>query len=263
MKETILNALKKVEEDYNVKILFACESGSRAWGFPSRDSDYDVRFIYIHKKEDYLAIDPMGIGTKRDVIELPINESLDISGWDLTKTLRLFRKSNPPLMEWLNSGIVYYQAFTTIEKMQVLSKSVFSPVFCLHHYLNMANNNFQTYIKAEKIKIKKYFYVLRPLLAAKWIETYNEFPPLEFPTLLSTLLPQGELEKEIQSLLKRKKAGEEFDIEPNIQIINNFVSEEIPRLREFTKTIKKDRQDFTPALDDLFRHTLDEVWNLQ
>src|SRR5699024_2378147 len=141
LKETILKSLLKIEEDFNVKILYAVESGSRAWEFPSKDSDYDVRFIYVHRKENYLTIDQMGIGEKRDVIELPINDLLDISGWELTKALRLFRKSNPPLMEWLHSRIVYYQAFSTIDQMKELSKNIFAPSSCLHHYLNMARNN--------------------------------------------------------------------------------------------------------------------------
>jgi predicted nucleotidyltransferase len=261
LKETILKSLKKIEKDFNVKILYACESGSRAWEFPSKDSDYDVRFIYVHKKDDYLTIDPIGIGTKRDVIELPINDLLDITGWELTKALRLFRKSNPPLMEWLRSGIVYYQAFSTIEQMQELSKTIFAPNSCLHHYLNMANNNFREYLQGEQVKIKKYFYVLRPVLAARWIEKFNEFPPLEFPKLLEITLPEGELKNEIKTLLKRKLAGEELDIEPKIHIINNFLNEEIIRLREFTKTLNIDLPNFTSKLDLLFRDTLEEVWN--
>lgn len=115
MKEEILKAIQQIEIDYEVKVLFACESGSRAWGFPSKDSDYDVRFIYVHKPEYYLSIDPVGVGKKRDVIELPINNLLDVTGWELTKALKLFRKSNPPLLEWLRSGIVYYQAFSTTD----------------------------------------------------------------------------------------------------------------------------------------------------
>ena len=260
MKETILNALKKIEEDYQVKILFACESGSRAWGFPSKDSDYDVRFIYVHKTEDYLTIDQIGIGNKRDVIELPINNLLDVSGWDLTKTLKLFRKSNPPLMEWLRSGIVYYQAFSTIDQMKELSKNIFAPNSCLHHYLNMASNNFREFLQGEEVKIKKYFYVLRPVLAAKWIEKFNEFPPLEFPILLDTLLPEGELKNEIQILLKRKMDGDELDLEPKIQVINDFLNEEIARLREYAKTLNINNPNFTPELDRLFRDTLEEVW---
>lgn len=260
MRDIILKSLKKVEEDFNVKILYACESGSRAWQFPSKDSDYDVRFIYVHKKEDYLTIDPIGIGTKRDVIELPINDLLDISGWELTKALRLFRKSNPPLMEWLRSGIVYYKAFSTFEKMQELSKTIFSPNSCLHHYLNMADKNFREFLKGEEVKIKKYFYVLRPVLAAGWIEKFNEFPPLEFPTLLNHMGPEGSLKHEINTLLKRKMDGDELNIEPKILVINDFLNEEIIRLREYAKTLNINTPNFTPELDLIFRETLDEVW---
>lgn len=260
MRDTILKSLKKVEEDFHVKILYACESGSRAWGFPSKNSDYDVRFIYVHKKEDYLTIDPIGIGKKQDVIELPFNDLLDVSGWELTKALRLFRKSNPPLIEWLYSGIVYYQSFSTIDQMQELSKTIFAPNSCLHHYLNMANNNIRKYLQGEKVKIKKYFYVLRPVLAARWIEKFNEFPPLEFPILLNGILPEGLLKNEITTLLKRKLAGEERDMEAKIQVITNFLNEEISSLREYVKTLNIDLPNFTPKLDLLFRNTLEEVW---
>jgi uncharacterized protein len=260
LKETILRSLAKIEEDFDVKILYGVESGSRAWEFPSKDSDYDVRFIYVHKKEDYLTIDQMGIGKKRDVIELPINDLLDITGWELTKALKLFRKSNPPLMEWLRSGIVYYEAFSTVDKMKRLSKEVFAPNSCLHHYLNMASNNFREYLQGDQVKIKKYFYVLRPVLAARWIEKYNEFPPLEFPKLLEDLLPEGELRSEIDTLLKRKISGDELDYEPKIDVINEFLNEEITRLREYTSTLDVDLADFTSKLDQLFRDTLEEVW---
>lgn len=94
MREEILKRLTDIEGEEDVKIFYACESGSRAWGFPSADSDYDVRFLYRHPEEWYLSVD---LEEKRDVIERPINDDLDISGWDLRKALKLLRKSNPPL----------------------------------------------------------------------------------------------------------------------------------------------------------------------
>lgn len=109
MKEAILQKLMDIEELYSVKILYAVESGSRAWGFATEHSDYDVRFIYVHHPNWYLSIDLQGIGSKKDSMEFPINNHLDINGWELTKALRLFRKSNPTILEWLNSEIVYYQ----------------------------------------------------------------------------------------------------------------------------------------------------------
>ncbi|MBV7504004.1 nucleotidyltransferase domain-containing protein [Bacillus sp. sid0103] len=254
MKEKILTELKKIEEQYEVKICLAVESGSRAWGFPSKDSDYDVRFIYVHKKDWYLSIDQ-----KREVIEIPINDLLDINGWELRKALRLFRKSNPPLMEWLHSGIVYYQAFSLVDKMKAIQNEVFLPQSALFHYLNMAKGNFRDYLRGDHVKIKKYFYVLRPVLACLWIERYNTVPPIEFQTLVEELLEEGPLKEEILTLLERKISGDELNLEPKVTAINDYLETEINRLEEYTKALKVSREDMTSILDDVFRDVLDEV----
>ncbi|WP_312471168.1 nucleotidyltransferase domain-containing protein [Neobacillus sp.] len=256
MREKILAEIKKMEEEFDVKICYAVESGSRAWGFPSKDSDYDVRFIYIHKKDWYLSIDQ-----KREVIELPINDLLDINGWELRKALRLFKKSNPPLMEWLHSGIVYYQAYSLVDKMKVIQEKVFLPQSALYHYLNMAKGNYRDYLQGEQVKIKKYFYVLRPILACKWIEKYNSVPPIEFQELVKALLEEGELKQEIASLLERKIRGDELNLESKVTVINDFIEKEIHRLEDYTKTLKISKEDNTPLLDGLFREVLDEVWS--
>ncbi|GHH98424.1 nucleotidyltransferase domain-containing protein [Neobacillus kokaensis] len=256
MRERIIKEIKQLEEQYGVKICYAVESGSRAWGFPSEDSDYDVRFIYVHKKEWYLSIEQ-----KRDVIELPINDLLDINGWELRKALRLFKKSNPPLMEWLHSGIVYHQAYSLVDKMRAIQNKVFQPQSALYHYLNMAKGNYRDYLQGEQVKIKKYFYVIRPILACMWIEQYHSNPPLEFKMLVSELLEEGELKKEILILLERKIKGEELTLEPRIAIINDFLENEIIRLEEYTKNIIVSKDDITPLLDELFRDTLEEVWS--
>src|SRR5450755_2879949 len=94
MLETIKQKLYELETNQNIRILYACESGSRAWGFPSPDSDFDVRFIYARTTNDYLSIHEI-----KDVIDLPVNEVLDIGGWDIKKALKLFLKSNAPLYE--------------------------------------------------------------------------------------------------------------------------------------------------------------------
>ncbi|MFC4323266.1 nucleotidyltransferase domain-containing protein [Litchfieldia salsa] len=264
MREHINEVIKQIEQDNDVKILFACESGSRAWGFPSKDSDYDVRFIYIHKPNWYLSIDQ-----KRDVIEIPTRDHisipmdplLDLSGWELTKALRLFRKSNTPLLEWLKSSIVYYQSYSTIERMRELDKNIFSPTSCLYHYLNMAKGNFREYLQGNEVRIKKYFYVLRPILAAKWIEKYNAIPPMEFQALLEDILEPGELKESVSTLLKRKIAGEELNLEPKVDIINEYINKEIEHLEAYTKGLNLDIPDPTMELDLLFRNTLKEVWN--
>ncbi|WHY68447.1 nucleotidyltransferase domain-containing protein [Neobacillus sp. SuZ13] len=255
MKEKILAEIKKIEEQYEVKVCLAVESGSRAWGFPSKDSDYDVRFIYVHQKDWYLSIDQ-----KREVIELPINDLLDINGWEIRKALKLFRKSNPPLMEWLHSGIVYYQAFSLVDQLKAIQNQVFLPQSALYHYLNMAKGNFRDYLRGDHVKIKKYFYVLRPVLACLWIERYNTVPPIEFQVLVEELLEEGKLKQEILTLLARKISGDELNLEPKVNAINEFLEKEINRLEEYTKTLKVSKEDMTPVLDNLFRDILDEVW---
>jgi uncharacterized protein len=263
MRDHIIEVLKQIEVDYDVKILYACESGSRAWGFPKKGSDFDVRFVYIHKKNWYLSIDQ-----KRDVIEIPkhdfisipIHELLDMSGWELTKALKLLRKSNPPLLEWLDSNIVYYQAYSTIEKMRAISLNIFAPNTCLHHYLNMAKGNFRDCIKDKEIKVKKYLNVFRPLLAGRWIEQYNSIPPIEFQKLLEGVIQESPLKKCIDNLLKQKIEGEVVYSEPNIERINTFVGEEIVRLETYTKTLNIEISDPTELLNQLFRETLEEVW---
>jgi uncharacterized protein len=263
MKDQILQVIKQIEVDHEINILFACESGSRAWGFPSKDSDYDVRFIYIHKKDWYLSIDQ-----KRDVIEIPkrdrlsipVHELLDVSGWELTKALRLFRKSNPPLLEWLRSSIIYYQSNSTIEKMNAIATQLFAPSSCVYHYLNMAKGNYREYLHGQKVKIKKYFYVLRPILAAKWIEKYNDIPPIEFHQLLEDIIPPSELKEQINLLLDHKMAGEELALEERIHLINQFIEEEMKFLEEYAKQLQTKVVDPTAQLDQLFRETLDEAW---
>ncbi|TCJ02856.1 nucleotidyltransferase domain-containing protein [Cytobacillus praedii] len=263
MEKHIQEVLKQIEIDHKIKILFACESGSRAWGFPSKDSDYDVRFIYIHQKNWYLSID-RGRDVleipKHDSISIPIDELLDVSGWELTKALRLFRKSNPPLMEWLHSSIVYYEAFSTKEDLKSLAEKVFTPASCLYHYLNMAKGNYREYLQGDHVKIKKYFYVLRPILAAKWIEKKNTLPPIEFQRLVEILLPFGELRKEIDILLKRKISGDELDLEPRIDLINHFIEKELIYLEDYARSLNEEMTDPTQNLNEIFRETLEEVW---
>jgi predicted nucleotidyltransferase len=256
MIDKIMEELLKIEQTHQVKILFACESGSRAWGFPSKDSDYDVRFIYIHHPDWYLSIDE-----KRDVIELPINELLDINGWDIRKALKLFRKSNPPLQEWLRSGIVYYQRYSFIDKLREMSPEVFSPISCMYHYLSMARSNYREYLQGDQVRIKKYFYVLRPILACKWIEKYYSMPPILFADLVKDIIPSGNLHDKIINLLERKMKGDELDYEPRINEINEFIEKELKHLDDFIKTIQHEKKNSTEELNELFRMTLREVFS--
>jgi predicted nucleotidyltransferase len=232
MKMEIIKIVQKklleTEEKYNVKVLYAVEAGSRAWGFESSGSDYDVRFIYAHNRNWYLNILP-----KRDVIEYPIVDEFDCSGWDLRKALFLMNKSNPALFEWLKSPMVYYKDDYFYSIMEQLSKEYFSPLSSVYHYLHMANGNYRQFLQADEVKLKKYFYVLRPIMACMWIEKYHESPPMEFEKLLA-LIAEKELLGKIIELLEKKKSGIELEIGPKIAIINNFIED---ALKHFENTV--------------------------
>lgn len=256
MNHIIQEELRKIEQQENIRILFACESGSRAWGFPSKDSDYDVRFLYVRPVEWYLSI-----FEKRDVIERPISDLLDINGWDLKKALRLFKKSNPPLLEWLQSPIKYAESYSVAEQIRSATKSSFSPKSCMYHYLNMARGNYREYLQGEHVKIKKYFYVLRPILACGWIERYGSMPPMAFDTLVGELIPQeSELYGMIQELLTRKKAGDELDVEPRWSLIHAFLEESMAHYERTAVLLEQVKGDQDQQLDELFRGALREVW---
>lgn len=252
----VLEELRGIEKDENVRILYACESGSRAWGFPSKDSDYDVRFIYVRPEDWYVSI-----FEKRDVIERPISDRLDINGWDVRKALNLFRKSNPPLLEWLESPIIYREDRRIAEQIRRFSTFTFSPRACMYHYLHMAKGNYREYLQGEKVKIKKYFYVLRPVLACEWIEKHHTMPPIEFDRLVEHVVPKGsELRDVIESLLVRKRAGEELDYEPRINPINEFLDQRIKYYEQTVAGLKTADGVQDQQLDDLFRSVVRDVW---
>jgi predicted nucleotidyltransferase len=244
--EKIQNKLPEIEKEHNVKILYAVESGSRAWGFESKDSDYDIRFIYAHPKNWYLNILP-----KRDVIEYPIVNDFDYSGWDLRKTLFLLNKSNPVLFEWLKSPVVYYKDDFFYEVMTDLAREYFSQISTVYHYLHMAGKNYREYLQADEVKIKKYFYVLRPVMACMWIEKYKEAPPMEFEKLL-TLIHGTYLLDVINELIARKKAGAELGLEYRIDIINDFLEKQLNYFKEAVSAFDPRKKPKSAVLEEGF-----------
>lgn len=140
MRARVLDELQRIEREHQVTVLYACESGSRAWGFASPDSDYDVRFVYVPRNDWYLRVDE-----PRDVIERPLSDELDISGWELRKTLRLMRGANPSLLEWLGSPLVYRADAEATRRLRELGEAFYSPRAVRHHYLSMARKNLRGY----------------------------------------------------------------------------------------------------------------------
>lgn len=225
MRERFTAALSKIEVERSVRVLYACESGSRAWGFASKDSDYDVRFIYAHPRNWYLSV-----FEQRDVIELPLEGEDDINGWDLRKALRLLAKSNPVLLEWLQSPVVYKADTEFHAELRALAARFYLPRACHFHYFHMARKNFREHLCDPQVKLKKYFYVLRPVLACQWIERGLGMPPMEFMSLVDRLLPAGSLRAEISALRQRKMAGGESGTIAQIPEIQDFLETELVRL---------------------------------
>ena len=256
---TIKDTLGAVESQEEVVILLAVESGSRAWGFPSTDSDYDVRFIYLHRPEWYLSVD---LEERRDVIERPLRDNIDLSGWDIRKALKLFRKSNPPLLEWLQCPIVYCERHSLAARLRNLLPAFYSPRASFFHYLHMAQGNIREYLKGEVVWRKKYFYVLRPLLAMRWIDLGLGPVPIEFSKLVQATVSSPELRKAIGDLVSAKVSGAELDRGPRIGAISEFIQNEMVRLEQSAT----DRPSPAPAveqLNELFRGALNEVWHGQ
>ena len=232
MNDRIRQRLARMESEQDVRLLYACESGSRAWGFPSADSDYDVRFIYVRSRDWYLRLD---VERQRDVIEYPIDDLLDINGWDLKKALNLFSRSNPSLIEWLHSPIVYCQDTNFLTALRGLLPLYYSERACFYHYRQMARGNYREYLRGDQVRVKKYFYVLRPLLALRWIAAGRGVVPVDFRELLDATLEDGLLKRDIHSLLERKKEGLESDYAPPIASISRFIARELdnPAVPEF------------------------------
>lgn len=196
----------------------------------------------------------------RDVIERPIDDMLDISGWELRKALRLFNKSNPSIMEWLSSDIIYAESFSLAKQLRELKDRAFYPAALMYHYLNMAKRNESRHLRGEQVRIKKYFYVLRPLLACQWIERYRTVPPMDFHELLKELVEEGPLLAEIHELLKRKMDGEEMDVENRLAHVHPFIDQELVRFDELVKSYNQPKDNLMQELNELLQSTLDEVW---
>lgn len=228
IKLEILKRLKETEAKEGVKILLAIESGSRAWGFASPNSDYDVRFIYLRDKDWYLSVD---LEDKRDVIEYPIVDEIDLNGWDLRKALKLFWKSNPAFVEWIQSPLIYIDKDDFRKaSLDVLTK-IYSVEKGIYHYRSMAKTNYRGYLRDQIVPLKKYFYVLRPLLAIRWLEKFGTAAPIEFSKLLE-MVSDNQLMDTIQNLLEQKRLSQEKKQIARIPILNQFIELELGRLEE-------------------------------
>ena len=250
-EELIRARLKEVEEREDVKILHAAESGSRAWGFASPDSDYDVRFVYVRPMKYYL-----GLENKKDFIDWELDETLDINGWDLSKVLQHIHKSNAVMYEWSNSPIVYH---TTPEwkRIRKMAEGYFSCKSALYHYYGTANKNYQEYLTEEMVKYKKYFYVLRPILACKWIEKKQSPPPVLFQDLADEVLEE-EMKPVVEELVRIKKQMVESEKGKRIDVLNDYMFENINYFKCRIEGMKDDRNPDWEKINSCFIELLGE-----
>ena len=230
MKEIIQKKLEEIEKQEHVKVILAVESGSRAWGFESTDSDYDVRFIYVREQEMYLRLDPI-----RDVIEWQLDEVFDISGWDIKKALQLLYKSNPTLFEWINSPIIYKETEEALE-LRNLAKEYFDVKKSVMHYLNMTSTTFNNYLQDDMVKLKKYFYAIRPILAAKYALENKIQPPVKFSELKETMLDDA-INDEVNHLLELKINSNEMQYIPVINCLNQYIGNNMNEIKNFADSI--------------------------
>lgn len=242
----IEETLCEIEEKEGVRILHAVESGSRAWGFASPDSDYDVRFVYVRPQAEYLRLDE-----PRDVIEWQLDEVLDINGWDLKKALRQFAKGNATLFEWSGSPIVY-RSSKDWQSIRQVSAQYFSEKSAVYHYYGTANSTLQEYLTGDTVRYKKYFYALRPLLAARYIEAYHKAPPVLFDELLPALELPPKLREAIGELLSLKKRTTEKEEHPQLPAIQAFICSETARQKEIAAQMADDRKKDWAALNRVF-----------
>lgn len=244
--------LAAVESDENVRVLYACESGSRGWGFASPDSDYDVRFLYVHPLSWYLRVAP-----QRDVIELPVSDELDINGWELRKALSLLKKGNATLIEWLDSPVVYRADARFLDALRDATRRTWQPERAFHHYLHMARGQYRQYLGGETVRLKKYLYALRPLLAALWVERGQGAAPMRFQNLVDGVVTDPALRSTIERLLHIKRTVPEREYGQPLPIVNAFIEEHLARL-DGAPLIPAGKFDFS-VLDQLLMDTIMRV----
>lgn len=245
MKTIIGEKLEFIEKQENCRILLAVESGSRAWGFPSENSDYDVRFIYVRPLQEYLKLQ-----RGRNVIEISDGGLLDIAGWDLDKTLRLVYKSNPTVMEWLSSPVVYRTSDET-EKLKEAARQYFSVQKELRHYFQMAKNHYDQYGDQDSIILKKIFYVLRPILACRWIIKKKEPAPVPLKELVEACLPEA-LKTETERLLNMKKSAQERLVISRPEALMHCMEQQLIQIPQSISLLAESEPLGWETLDSLF-----------
>lgn len=244
--------IKAIEKKEHIKILYAAESGSRSWQVSAPDSDYDIRFIYIRRPKDYLRLDKF-----YDVLEFPIEENWDMSGWDLFKALGLLKKSNPRLFEWFNSPIVY-TGETFAARFKPVMFNYFSPKNTMLYYLHTAKTKQSHILQTDTVKIKQYLYAIHPLMAAKWIINHNTPPPVIFRELMANELSR-DIYEDVETLLDKKIHFPEQSVIKRVSVIDEYINREILYLENQINFASEDSDKDWEMLNEFFLNELNSI----
>jgi Predicted nucleotidyltransferase len=249
MKKEILKYLDELERKEEIKILLAVESGSRGWGCPSLDSDYDVRILFVRPITSYLSV-------TRSTEDLNYfhGKLMDINGWDVRKAFGLIRKSNATPFEWAQSPIVYLERNDFSKTVLDLCRKYFRPYHSVNHYRGIAKNSYIIDPLTGTLKLKKLFYVLRPLLAAKWILDKKTVPPMDLPNLM-TQISDKKIVDRIHELLAFKTTTNEDYVHTLEPLLVNYIAELFKVVETVKLTAPKDMMD-PEELDKIFRNLI-------
>jgi predicted nucleotidyltransferase len=248
-REEALRRLDEVEREDGVRLLFACESGSRAWGFPSPDSDFDVRFVYVRPLGDYLLLEQ-----PRDVVERPIDGLWDVNGWDLKKALLLLRRGNAVIIEWLRSPIVYREHGATPAQLRRLADRFGDPASSIRHYHGLLDGFWRRdFAGREQVKLKKYLYAIRASLALAWVRQLGSVPPMALPALVVGDLAAAPVRDEIDRLLEIKSRTGEVGEGPRLGPLDAFIEDQLQWARAEGRLR-------APRLDSAFLEETDRIF---
>jgi predicted nucleotidyltransferase len=237
---------------YDCRILFAGESGSRAWGLSSPDSDYDVRFIYAHYAKWYLSIED-----HRETIETVFPDDIDFAGYELRKALRLFSACNIPINEQIQSPVLYGGDPVFLEKFQSLIPLYFNKKRALFHYVNIASQTMSQAVKGLSVGLHRFFYIVRPLLACEWIEAHDSMPPTEFQKLLEEdFLPLPSM-NEVTDMMQRKAVAVERETVMLSKTLLYWLTESLKKHQESLQILPSVNSTVSlEPLNELFRNSI-------
>lgn len=243
MKSLIRKLLKQIEKEKGIKILFAVENGSRAWRMESKNSDYDVRFIFKRPLKEYLTINPSDpvITKSYDKHGKPMGQEgcvIDIEGFDIFKFGKMLASSNPTIIEWLTSDIVYLGTKSRI--FTSYAKNQFKQISLYYHYGSMCRQNYLKYIKTRNnVTYKKYLYAMRGLINALYVKEFNKVPPIVFNEAVNKVDAPWHIKTKLMEVINMKKSGKEKDIEDVIPQFDNYIE-------KFIKTMQEEAPNNTP-----------------